>query len=290
MQLQTYEKIMTLEEILRDFRQRLAPCYPAGEINGMEMAMLDNVLNYSRVDAILHGGDEMPDFIADKFVAVAGRLLKHEPIQYILSDAYFHGHHFHVTPATLIPRPETEQLIDMIADENRATDLRVLDIGTGSGCIAISLARAMCFPQIDAIDISHEALSVAKENAKRLKANVKFIQADILAMPQPTTPSYDIIVSNPPYIADSERAEMEHNVLDYEPHSALFVSDDNPLLFYRAIAHYASAALLPNGKLYLEINSRFPSETCKLLNQYGFTDTQAINDYRGLPRFVTATR
>ena len=108
-------------------------------------------------------------------------------------------------------------------------------------------------------------------------------------MSAPAKPCYDIIVSNPPYIADSERTSMDSNVLDYEPHSALFVSDDNPLLFYRAIAHYASAALLPNGKLYLEINSRFPSETCKLLNRYGFTDAQAINDYRGQPRFVTAT-
>ena len=281
---------MTLTEILHNFRHRLASCYPPGEINGMEMAMLDNLLNYSRVDAILHANDEMPTFIAEKFTTIADRLLRHEPIQYILGDAYFHGHHFRVTPATLIPRPETEELIDMIADENTAADLRVLDIGTGSGCIAISLAIALRFAEVSAIDISPDALAIAKENAKKLKARVIFRQADILTLPVPEAPCYDIIVSNPPYITDSERAEMDNNVLDYEPHPALFVPDNDPLLFYRAIAQYATGALSPGGKLYFEINSRFPQETCKLLTDYGFTDTKAINDYRGLPRFVTATR
>lgn len=281
---------MTLTEILRNFRQKLASHYPTGEINGMEMAVLDNLLNYNRVDAILHAGDEMPPFIAEKFTVISDRLLQHEPIQYILGDAYFHGHHFRVTPATLIPRPETEELIDMIADENTAADLRVLDIGTGSGCIAISLAIALRFAKVSAIDISPDALIVAKENARKLKAQVTFSRADILTMPTPETPCYDIIVSNPPYITDSERAGMDNNVLDYEPHGALFVPDNNPLLFYRAIAQYSTGALFPGGKLYFEINSRFPQETCELLTGYGFTNVQAINDYRSLPRFVTATR
>lgn len=281
---------MTLTEILRNFRQKLASHYPTGEINGMEMAVLDNLLNYNRVDAILHAGDEMPPCIAEKFTVISDRLLQHEPIQYILGDAYFHGHHFRVTPATLIPRTETEELIDMIADENTAADLRVLDIGTGSGCIAISLAIALRFAKVSAIDISPDALIVAKENARKLKAQVTFSRADILTMPTPETPCYDIIVSNPPYITDSERAGMDNNVLDYEPHGALFVPDNNPLLFYRAIAQYSTGALFPGGKLYFEINSRFPQETCELLTGYGFTNVQAINDYRSLPRFVTATR
>ena len=280
---------MTLKEILRNFRQRLTPYYPAGEIEGIEMAALDNELNYSRVDAILHNDSEMPQFIAERFTEIANRLLRYEPIQYILGDAYFYGSHFHVTPAVLIPRPETEGLVDLIVDENPVGYMRVLDIGTGSGCIAISLAKAMKFADVTALDISAEALAVAQENAKKLKTLVKFELTDILTMPLPSTAKYDIIVSNPPYITDSERLEMHSNVLDYEPHSALFVPDDNPLLFYRAIARYASMALQNEGKLYLEINSRFPNETCHLLYDFGFSDCNVIKDYRGLPRFISAT-
>ncbi len=280
---------ITLKEILNSFRRQLAAHYPAGEIDGMELIMLDHELGYSRVDAILHSDSTMPEFVADKFNAVAQRLLNDEPLQYILGDAYFYGRHYHVTPATLIPRPETEGLIDMIADENTSADLRVLDIGTGSGCIAISLALALRFADVTAIDISRDALAVAKENATRLKARVKFAEADILAMPLPQTPLYDIIVSNPPYITLSERTTMERNVLEHEPPGALFVPDNDPLRFYNAIAHYASTSLLPGGKLYLEINSRFPAETCQLLASHGLADARAFNDYRGQPRFVSAT-
>ncbi len=281
---------ITLKDILQNFKRQLATHYPAGEIDGMVLIMLDHELGYSRIDAILHSESKMPAFVAEKFNAVARRLLNDEPLQYILGDAYFYGRHYRVTPATLIPRPETEGLIDMIADENPEPDLRVLDIGTGSGCIAISIALTLRFADVTAIDISHEALAVAQENAHKLKARIKFCEADILAMPLPQMPLYDIIVSNPPYITNGERASMERNVLDFEPHNALFVPDEQPLLFYDAIARYASAALQPGGKLYLEINSRFPAETCHLLTSHELNDAQAFNDYRGLPRFVKATK
>ena len=280
---------MTLKKILSDFKQRLGTAYSPGEIKGIEMAVLENILGYTTVDAIMHDNDETPTFVAEKFSSIADRLLRHEPIQYILGDAYFYGRHFIVTPATLIPRPETAGLIDMIADENHSDDLQVLDIGTGSGCIAISLALTLRFAHVTAIDISPEALSVAKENAKRLKARVDFLKADILSMHKPSKPCYDIIVSNPPYIADSEQASMDSNVLDFEPHSALFVPDDNPLVFYKAIAQYALDALKPGGKLYFEINSRFPAETCRLLTSLGFANVQSHLDYRAMPRFVSAT-
>lgn len=280
---------MTLKKILSDFKQRLGTAYSPGEIKGIEMAVLENILGYTTVDAIMHDNDETPTFVAEKFSSIADRLLRHEPIQYILGDAYFYGRHFIVTPATLIPRPETAGLIDMIADENHSDDLQVLDIGTGSGCIAISLALTLRFAHVTAIDISPEALSVAKENAKRLKARVDFLKADILSMHKPSKPCYDIIVSNPPYIADSEQASMDSNVLDFEPHSALFVPDDNPLVFYKAIAQYALDALKPGGKLYFEINSRFPAETCRLLTSLGFANVQSHLDYRAMPRFVSAS-
>ena len=279
---------MTLKKILSDFKQRLGTAYSPGEIKGIEMAVLENILGYTTVDAIMHDNDETPTFVAEKFSSIADRLLRHEPIQYILGDAYFYGRHFIVTPATLIPRPETAGLIDMIADENHSDDLQVLDIGTGSGCIAISLALTLRFAHVTAIDISPEALSVAKENAKRLKARVDFLKADILSMHKPSKPCYDIIVSNPPYIAESEKAGMDRNVLDYEPSGALFVPDDDPLRFYKALSRFGADALKPGGRLYFEINSRFPAEIKKMLDADGYVDVELLRDMQGLWRFARA--
>ena len=216
-------------------------------------------------------------------------MLRHEPLQYILGKARFHGHSFAVTPATLIPRPETEQLVDMIVDQNPGSDLRVLDIGTGSGCIAISLARALKFAHVTATDISPQALAVAQQNAAALKTRVSFVQQDILTTQAPRE-AWDIIVSNPPYITMSERSAMERNVLDYEPGSALFVPDDNPMLYYRPIAAYASLALASAGRLYLEINRAMGSQVVQTLQQAGLKNIQLHNDFNGNPRFATATK
>jgi release factor glutamine methyltransferase len=205
-------------------------------------------------------------------------------LQYIVGSARFHGHRFKVTPAVLIPRTETEQLIDMIVDENPASDLRVLDMGTGSGCIAISLARALKFAQVDALDVSRDALAVARENAALLKVKVRFFESDMLS-PQPPA-RYDIIVSNPPYVCWSERESMERNVLEHEPELALFVPDDDPLLFYRAIAHYAVKALNPSGELYFEINPLYVNEMKQMLSDEGFSHIEIRNDQFGKQRFT----
>ena len=186
----------------------------------------------------------------------------------------------------LIPRPETEQLVDLIVDENSASDLRVLDIGTGSGCIAISLARALKFAQVDALDVSRDALAVARENAAALKVRVNFFESDILS-PQPAA-RYDIIVSNPPYVCWNERESMECNVKDYEPGQALFVPDNDPLLFYKAIAPYAAQSLEKGGRLYLEINQRFGQEVKKLLEENGLDEIRIIEDSYGNTRFAAA--
>lgn len=279
-----------LKDVITHFKRELAPYYPKGEIEGMKLAVLDNLLHYSQVDMILHANDEVPDFIINKINDIIERLKHREPIQYILGDAYFYGYHFKVTRDTLIPRPETEGLIDMIVDENSDSDLTVLDIGTGSGCIAISLSLVLKFPIVYASDISQAALDVAQENAKRLKSRVKFLQSDILSANTDENERFDIIVSNPPYICEEERGEMDKNVLGYEPSTALFVPDDNPLLFYKAICQYAKHALKPGGRLYLEINSRFPKETCMLLQDAGFCNVSAENDYCGRPRFVKAIK
>ncbi len=281
---------MTLRDSITNIRSRLAQYYPKTEIDAFVRIIFEQIMNYSQVDTILHDSDELPDFISDKIDAIIQRLIAHEPIQYILDDAYFYGMHFHVNGDTLIPRPETEQLIDLIVEQNIAEDLRLLDIGTGSGCIAIALARTLKFPIVDAFDISKGALGIAALNAKELKAKVNFSQLDILKAEWPKAAIYDIVVSNPPYITQSERSGMDANVLDYEPHSALFVPDDNPLMFYRSIAEYSLYALKRGGKLYFEINPLFADEMVKLLTDMGYAAVTTMRDYTGKLRFTSAIR
>ena len=211
------------------------------------------------------------------------KLRAHEPIQYIFGHTEWRGLDLLVTPATLIPRPETAELIDWILDScDKSKPLHVLDIGTGSGCIAIALKKSAPLWQVIGIDISPDALEIALENAKRNSVEVEWTQADILS---PITnyqfPILDIIVSNPPYICHREKANMDTRVLDYEPHSALFVPDDEPLLFYRRIAAMKSAK-----SLYFEINEAYGKEVCDMLKELGYTDIQLKHDIYGKPRMV----
>ena len=211
------------------------------------------------------------------------KLRAHEPIQYIFGHTEWRGLDLLVTPATLIPRPETAELIDWILEScDRSKPLHVLDIGTGSGCIAIALKKSAPLWQVIGIDISPDALEIAHENAKRNSVEVEWTQADILS---PITnyrfPILDIIVSNPPYICHREKANMDARVLDYEPHSALFVPDDEPLLFYRRIAAMRSAK-----SLYFEINEAYGKEVCDMLKELRYTDIQLKHDIYGKPRMV----
>ena len=282
---------MTTKQASKYLRDALVPIYGPHEAAAMIAVIFDEVMHYSQVDVILRADSELPEFVPALFEQIVTRLQHHEPLQYILGAARFHGHRFRVTPATLIPRPETEMLIDIIADEHRsAADLRVLDIGTGSGCIAVSLALALKFPLVTATDVSPEAFVVARENARNLHARVSFAEQDILTAVPPTEPCFDVIVSNPPYICLSEQAQMEPNVLDYEPHTALFVTDDDPLLFYRAIIRYAAAALAPGGRLYLECNRRFTADVASMALNVGFASAATVLDRFAAPRFVTASK
>ena len=282
---------MTLEECNKLLTSKLTTALDAGEARSTVRLLLEDVAFASPVDVMCHGERPLEPETVDLLLSMADRIAAGEPPQYVVGRARFCGMYLRVTPATLIPRPETEGLVDIITDRHRAgRDLRVLDIGTGSGCIAIALSRVLPFARVDACDISAEALDVARDNARQLRAAVDFFQCDILHEPLPDNPLYDVIVSNPPYIARSEAAEMEPRVLDFEPHTALFVDDADPLLFYRAIARYARAALRPEGTLYFEINPLFAKQLVEMLHAEGFARVDVQRDYCGRQRFAIAQR
>jgi release factor glutamine methyltransferase len=216
------------------------------------------------------------------------RLKENEPLQYILGEAEFCGLRLRVNPSVLIPRPETGELVRLIATENKNSHPRILDIGTGSGCIAITLAKELPQSKVSAWDISEEALIVAKENSIICGTKIDLAQRDILTYAPAEADKFDIIVSNPPYIKEKEKSLMESNVLDWEPSLALFVPDDNPLLFYRTIAEKAKTMLTPGGQLYFEINREHGTDTCTMLTELGYTDIHLHKDFAGNDRMVSA--
>ena len=251
---------------------------------------IEAIKGWTLTDIAYHSADEASELLCKRIDEIVGRLLLDEPLQYILGEARFHGFTLKVNPSVLIPRPETSQLVDIIVDRaGDRPDLHVLDIGTGSGAIAIALARALRFPVVEAIDISSAAIDTARLNAATLNAEITFRQADILEISLPAD-SYDIIVSNPPYIAYSEKPSIAPNVLLHEPENALFVPDSDPLLFYRRISQLATAALKPGGMLYFEINQRFGKETADVIKRAGLIDVEIIRDYKGNPRFAIAQK
>lgn len=224
-----------------------------------------------------------------------GRYNRHEPLQHIIGETVFYGRRFRCDSRALIPRPETEELVErIVTDHLSCNHLHVLDIGTGTGCIAISLALDLKNAEVDAVDISTGALALAQENADALSAPVRFHQADVLTwsvssnIPPALECQYGIIVSNPPYIRQSERVDMDANVLDYEPHTALFVPDHDPLIFYRTIAAFAANHLKPDGALYFEINQFLSIETASLIRSLGFAHVEIINDLSGNARMIKA--
>lgn len=219
-------------------------------------------------------------------IADMRRIAAHEPVQYVLGTAHFYGTDFFVNGSVLIPRPETEELVAMIISENSIEKPAILDIGTGSGCIAISLKLGIAGSSVEAWDISEKALEVAMRNADMAKAEVQFIRKDVLN-DDATNGQFDIIVSNPPYIRNSEKELMQPNVLDHEPHIALFVPDDDPLLFYRAISKKAKHILKPGGKLYFEINENLGHEMVEMLEKEGFT-AEIITDMQKKERMIRA--
>lgn len=282
----------TLDQCIRHLQQRLGAQYDQREAKAIVGLLLEHVLHYDKVKVLLQGDKPVLGFAEERLNTLVDRILSHEPVQYVTGKARFHGHDFYVAPGVLIPRPETEMLVDKICDANtNSRDLRVLDLGTGSGCIAISIALALPFAQVIAVDLSDEALEIARRNAELLRADVRFLQADILnedTLPPDT--DFNVIVSNPPYVLQSERATMAEHVVQAEPQMALFVPDTDPLRFYKPIAHYASEHLIDGGRLYLEINQRQGEAMQELLVNEGFDQVEVLRDCFGNIRFATAQK
>ncbi|MDE6267131.1 MAG: peptide chain release factor N(5)-glutamine methyltransferase [Muribaculaceae bacterium] len=282
---------MLVQELSTHLRQRLSGKFPPSEVREMVSIIFENLKGWNVTDTLVNSNREVTDYIVRKADQAVDRILADEPIQYIFGSAHFYGMNFNVTPDTLIPRQETAQLVDIIVKEwSNRQDLNILDLGTGSGCIAIALARNLPFSNVTAVDISDKALLVARENAERLRSKVIFEKKDIFAMLPPVNPLYDIIVSNPPYIADSEAAFMEPNVLEHEPHGALFVPDSNPLVFYKAISVFAKQALNQGGKLYFEINPLYASELVNFMKNENWDDVFIERDMQKQYRFLIATQ
>ena len=282
--------MVSVTELFNRARGRLQSVMTEGEADAAARIIFEDVAGYGRNCLWMNGEREVLPSTEEKINCVVTQVEQGTPVQYAVGKALFMGNYFKVNRSTLIPRPETAGLVDIITDAyGSRSDLKVLDIGTGSGCIAVELAKALPFSEVTGWDISDEALATAAVNAKTLKAVVNFEKQDVLASELPTK-EWDIIVSNPPYVLDSEKDSMEPHVLNYEPHSALFVPDSDPLRFYKAIAKYAAENLVTGGGLFFEINRDFAKEMKQLLESYGFANVQCLRDYKGNWRYASGIK
>lgn len=293
---------MTYDDIWR----RLAGVYDQREARAVARMLVEEKFSLSFADIICGGVEALPDADKQWIEAAVKRLEQGEPIQYVLGWAWFGGLKFNVRSGVLIPRPETEWLVDNICAHPAPSNdrpLRILDIGTGSGCIALSIKQRLPETYVEAWDISTEALSIAADNARSLSLDVVWRQQDALNITPnvlsttpndnsvvPDSPPWDVIVSNPPYICERERTDMARNVLEHEPSTALFVPDTDPLLFYRAITRYAVGSLNEGGRLLFECNTLYAGDTARMMADEGMTATQVYDDCFGKPRFAVGKR
>jgi len=292
---------MTIKQYREHFNESLKLLYPTSEIDSFFFLILEEYMGLKRIDIVLKS-----DFLIDKkslnLLQIATKQLEQEiPIQYIIGKTEFFGLPFHVNKEVLIPRPETEELVEQVlkkvsliktcnSSKNetiKEKQLKVLDIGTGSGCIAISLKKQLPSSEVSALDVSNKALRVAKKNAFLNNVDINFVHQDILKT-NDLDKLYDVIISNPPYVRELEKKEIKNNVLNNEPHLALFVDNKNPLLFYNKIAELAKKFLIKNGQLHFEINQYLGKETIKLLAEKGFKNIQLKKDIFGNDRIITA--
>jgi release factor glutamine methyltransferase len=277
---------LTLSDILGQFKIELRDMYPDYEIRNIGYLVAEQLLNYSKIDFHLKDQEPISPETAEKFKRALARLKNWEPVQYIIGITDFYGLTFRVDRRVLIPRPETEELAEWVIRENSGKSVGILDIGTGSGCIAITLAKNLPLAKVSACDISEEALALAGVNAEINRAAVRFFPMDVLNGNVHVPEKADVIVSNPPYVRQGEKTLMRRNVLDFEPAKALFVPDDNPLVFYRSIALMGRKFLNDGGRLYMEINEQFPADLTRLLENTGYYGIEVRRDLAGKPRMI----
>lgn len=285
---------MTIAEIREQYTRQLAGIYPAEESLALAMIALEHVCGLSRAKALAATHDELNPLKEVSLFLILDELVSGKPVQYILGETEFYGLKLKVSPSVLIPRPETEELVHWIIKTYRSANDQprgILDIGTGSGCIALALKKNLPKASVAALDISEAALDIARENAALNDLEIETIRGDILDTSSPVSnlnSQLSVIASNPPYIAASEKGAMHRNVLEHEPHTALFVEDKDPLLFYRRIAAYARQMLEKGGYLFFEINERYGTEIVDMLMQAGYIDVELRKDINGKDRMIRA--
>lgn len=281
----------TVKDAYNQFKAQLAPLYSAQEADAMASLVLSDLTGYSKAKLKAFADDRISQEHQLQLHQILKELATGKPVQYVLDHADFYGLDFKVTPATLIPRPETEELVqwvlETLSDVNQPT---VLDIGTGSGCIPITIKHQMPDSKVFAIDISSDALTVAIDNARMNEVEVTFVEADILNMQaeEIEKQNYQVIISNPPYVTETDKLQMHKNVTEFEPHTALFVPDINPLLFYIAITDFAATHLTKGGFLFFEINESYGTETIEMMKQKGFVNAELRQDLMGRDRMIRA--
>lgn len=284
---------VTIKELKDHFYNELSDIYPSEEVQSFFSILSESILKYTRLESVTHAAEIISEKKQQEFENAIGRLKKYEPIQYITGRTEFYGLPFQLNKYTLIPRPETEELVAWIIEDYKTSTnengtngpLTILDVGSGSGCIAIALAKHLKHANVSAMDISQEALNLAKSNASLNGVAVDFIETDIL-ITDDLAQKYDIIVSNPPYVRKLEKEMMQANVLLHEPEGALFVSNDDPLLFYKRIGLLAITHLNPGGRLYFEINEYLGEELSVMLSGLGFSEIQLRKDIFGKDRMM----
>lgn len=281
---------MTIDKFQKEALPHLKMLYDSSEAEAILGYLIEGILGYSLTEISIHKRSSLSEKQAQILQAALQRLLQYEPVQYVTGIAYFWDLILRVTPDVLIPRQETEELVDWVLKENRQSNLSILDIGTGSGCIALSLALEMKNAHVTALDYSAAALRIAQQNAAKHQAKITFRQQDVLQASPDTFSNLDIMVSNPPYIKHLEKDTMMPHVLEHEPEEALFVPDDDPLLFYRKIGELGHHWLRKAGKLYVEINEGYGKEVVELLQALNYEEVELRQDLNGRDRMVRGVR
>lgn len=275
-----------MRSTIQYIKSELADLLPETEIQAITRIILESVCGWSFSEQLTRANETMDKEKVGQITAIVHRLKKSEPIQYVLGETEFFGLKLKVNPAVLIPRPETEELVEWVCNSILPENPQILDVGTGSGCIALALKKNLKDAEISAVDFSEKALDVARQNAGLNNLKVEFLKVDILNWEKYEWDFFDVIVSNPPYVRVSEKKLMQKNVLDFEPGMALFVSDEDPLVFYREIARFAQNFLAEKGFLFFEINESLSDPLIKMLQQNNFTDIQLQKDLQGKNRMI----